>query len=75
MIAQPIIPDTARKILDAIGVPEGNRSLDMSKLGASGYSALLDALPRSMTIAVPPQLFTKIEDAHVADWTQRFGGG
>ncbi|MCF8508990.1 MAG: methionine--tRNA ligase [Hyphomonadaceae bacterium] len=75
VIAQPIIPDTARKILDAIGVPEGNRSLDMSKLGASGYSALLDALPRSMTIAVPPQLFTKIEDAHVADWTQRFGGG
>ena len=75
VIAQPIIPDTARKILDAIGVPEGNRSLDMSKLGASGYSALLDALPRSMTITVPPQLFTKIEDAHVADWTQRFGGG
>ena len=75
VIAQPIIPDTARKILDAIGVPEGNRSLDMSKLAASGYSALLDALPRSMTIAVPPQLFTKIEDAHVADWTQRFGGG
>jgi methionyl-tRNA synthetase len=75
IIAQPIIPETAKSILDALGVPEGNRSLDPSKLGAGGYPALLDALPRNMPIAVPPQLFTKIEDTHVADWTARFGGG
>ena len=75
IIAQPIIPETAKKILDALGVPEGNRSLALAKLGAGGYAALLDALPRGMTIAVPPQLFTKIEDAQVADWTARFGGG
>jgi methionyl-tRNA synthetase len=75
IIAQPIIPETARSILDALGVPEGNRSLDPSKLGAGGYPALLDALPRNMPISVPPQLFTKIEDTHVADWTARFGGG
>jgi methionyl-tRNA synthetase len=75
IIAQPIIPETAKSILDALGVPEGNRSLDPSKFGAGGYPALLDALPRNMPIAVPPQLFTKIEDTHVADWTARFGGG
>jgi methionyl-tRNA synthetase len=73
VIAQPIIPETAKKILEALGVPEGNRSLAASKLGAG--AALLDALPRGTTIAVPPQLFSKIEDANVADWTQRFGGG
>jgi methionyl-tRNA synthetase len=75
IIAQPIIPETANKILDALGVPEGNRSLSLAKLGAGGYPALLDALPRTMPINVPPQLFTKIEDAQVADWTARFGGG
>jgi methionyl-tRNA synthetase len=75
IIAQPIIPETASKILDALGVPNGNRSLALAKLGAGGYPALLDALPRSMPINVPPQLFTKIEDAQVADWTARFGGG
>jgi methionyl-tRNA synthetase len=73
VIGQPIIPDTATKILESLGVPEGNRSLATSNLVAG--DALLDALPRGMTIAVPPQLFTKIEDAHVVDWTQRFGGG
>ena len=75
IIAQPIIPETANKILDALGVPEGNRSLSLAKLGTGGYPALLDALPRTMPINVPPQLFTKIEDAQVADWTARFGGG
>ncbi len=75
IIAQPIIPETAKKILDALGVPEGNRSLSPAALGAGGYSALLDALPRGMSISVPPQLFTKIEDAQVAEWTAKFGGG
>jgi len=75
IIAQPIIPETAGKILDAIGVPEGNRSLSLDKLAAGGYPALLDALPRGMNIEVPPQLFSKIEDAQVAEWTARFGGG
>lgn len=75
IIAQPIIPETAKKILDAIGVPEDRRSLDPAKLGAGGFAALLDALPRGMAINVPPQLFSKIEDAQVAEWSARFGGG
>jgi methionyl-tRNA synthetase len=75
VIAQPIIPETAGKILDAIGVPADRRSLDPAKLGAGGFAALLDALPRGMAINVPPQLFSKIEDAQVAEWSARFGGG
>jgi methionyl-tRNA synthetase len=75
IIAQPIIPEAAKNILDAIGVPEVNRSLDLKKIGAAGYTGLLDALPRGMSINVPAQLFTKIEDAQVAEWTAKFGGG
>ena len=75
IIAQPIIPETAKKILDALNIPENNRSLDPKRLGEGGYPALLDALPRGMPITVPPQLFTKIEDVQVAEWTARFGGG
>jgi len=75
LIAQPIIPDTAEKILAALNVPTDNRGLDLKKLGAGGYAKLLDALPRAMPIAVPPQLFTKIEDTQIAEWKARFGGG
>jgi len=75
IIAQPIIPETAKTMLEAIGVPDGNRSLAASRLGAGGYAGLLDALPRGLPIKAPPQLFSKIEDAQVADWTARFGGG
>jgi len=55
-------------------VPKDKRGLDLKKLAAGGYAKLLDALPRSMPIAVPPQLFTKIEDTQIADWKARFGG-
>jgi methionyl-tRNA synthetase len=75
VIAQPIIPETAKKILDALNIPEDRRGLDLAKLGQGGYPALLDALPRTMPISLPPQLFTKIEDAQVAEWTTKFGGG
>jgi methionyl-tRNA synthetase len=75
IIAQPILPETAKKILDAIGVPEDRRSLKPVNVGTGDYAALLSVLPVNMPINVPPQLFTKIEDAQVADWTARFGGG
>jgi len=75
VIAQPIIPTAAKSILDSIGVPDQFRSMNPARLGEGGYAGLLDALPRGMPISVPPQLFTKIEDAQVAEWTARFGGG
>ena len=35
---------------------------------------LLDSLPRGRPVAAQGVLFTKIEDAQVAEWSERFGG-
>ncbi len=69
IIAQPLIPDAAAKILDAIGVPEENRSWDFGDV-----ADLLDALPHGLAVTPPELLFTKIEDEQVAQWTEQFGG-
>lgn len=70
ILCQPIIPEAAKKILDAIGVPEENRSF---KFG-DDYAGLLDALPHGHEISPPDVLFAKIEDAQVEAWTEQFGG-
>ncbi|WP_416878985.1 methionine--tRNA ligase [Litorimonas sp.] len=70
IIAQPVIPDAAGKILDAIGVPEDRRSWNFGEV-----KDLLDALPIGHTVAAPELLFSKIEEESVAEWTERFGGG
>nr|WP_321441606.1 methionine--tRNA ligase [uncultured Hyphomonas sp.] len=72
IIAQPIIPGAAKKILDALGIPEENRNFPAAD---ADFAALLDALPRGMAISPPDVLFQKIEDAQVEEWTERFGGG
>lgn len=69
IIAQPIIPDAAKSILDALGIPDGNRRWPYPE----GHG-LLDALPRGLAISSPDVLFTKIEDAQVEEWTARFSG-
>ena len=70
ILAQPFIPTAAAKILDALGIPEENR-----KMPKPDDENLLDALPHGMEISPPDVLFSKIEDAQVAEWTERFGGG
>ena len=69
ILAQPILPNTAAKILDTLGIPEGNRN--WPKASDKG---LLDALPHGMPISAPSVLFSKIEDEHIAEWTAKFGG-
>ncbi|MFW5660704.1 MAG: class I tRNA ligase family protein, partial [Oceanicaulis sp.] len=69
IVAQPVIPEAAGKILDALGVPDQNRSWP-----SGPAKDLLDALPRGLAFKAPPILFKKIEDEQVADWTARFGG-
>lgn len=69
IIAQPIIPGAAAKILDALGIPDGNRTWPLAS-----DDGLRDALPRGHTIAPPDVLFQKIEDEQVAAWTEQFGG-
>nr|WP_321358950.1 methionine--tRNA ligase [uncultured Hyphomonas sp.] len=72
IIAQPIIPGAAKKILDALNIPEENRNFPAAD---TDFAGLLDALPHGMAISPPDVLFQKIEDAQVAEWTERFGGG
>tara|TARA_B100000949_G_scaffold147088_1_gene129214 strand:+ start:446 stop:2197 length:1752 start_codon:yes stop_codon:yes gene_type:complete len=72
IIAQPIIPEAAAMILDALGVPEDRRTLAADALG--DIPALLNALPQGHEISPPDVLFRKIEDEQVAEWTKRFGG-
>ena len=72
IIAQPIIPEAAAMILDALGVPEDRRTL--SEVAFADIPTLLDALPRGHEISPPDVLFRKIEDEQVAEWTERFGG-
>ena len=69
IIAQPLIPTTAKAILDTLGIPEGNRNWPNPT-----DTTLLDALPHDMAITAPPVLFQKIVDDMVAEWTEKFGG-
>ena len=69
ILAQPILPNTAAKILDTLGIPEDNRNWPQAS-----DKGLLDALPHGMPITAPPVLFSKIEDEHIAEWTEKFGG-
>ncbi|MEQ1618073.1 MAG: methionine--tRNA ligase [Terricaulis sp.] len=68
ILAQPFIPDAAKTVLDAMGVPEKNRMWPLAS-----DKGLLDALPRGLVFSPPEVLFKKIEDADVAAWAERFG--
>ncbi|MEE9347124.1 MAG: methionine--tRNA ligase [Robiginitomaculum sp.] len=72
IIAQPIIPDAAEKILDAMAIPQQNRTWEFGDTDA--IAGLIDALPRGLGISAPDVLFTKIESDDVEAWTARFGG-
>ena len=72
IIAQPIIPDAAEKILTAMNIPEGNRTWNFG--GADDIAKLVDALPIGLDISAPDVLFTKIEDSDIEGWAERFGG-
>ena len=69
VIAQPIIPDAAAKILDALNIPEANRTWRFGDI-----AGIIDALPHGHPVSAPDVLFTKIEDDDVTAWTERFGG-
>jgi methionyl-tRNA synthetase len=70
ILAQPFVPVAASAILDAIGVPIKNRMWPLAS-----DPLILNALPIDLAIHAPELLFTKIEDADIAAWTERFGGG
>ena len=68
IIAQPVIPRAAAKVLDALGVPESKRHWP-----DTGGTGLPELLPAGQAFKVPEVLFTKITDEEVAEWGARFG--
>ncbi len=65
-LAAPILPFTAPKIAASVGVD------DLSWPGAD--ADLLNVLPAGGKVEPQGVLFAKIEDAQVAEWSERFGG-
>ncbi|PHS77354.1 MAG: methionine--tRNA ligase [Robiginitomaculum sp.] len=75
ILAQPIVPDAAEKILDAMNIPTDKRTWNFGKGDwKEQVKAILDALPHGLEISAPDVLFAKIEDADVEEWKQRFRG-
>ncbi len=68
IIAQPVIPGAAAKVLDAMGVPEENHLWPDAE-----DAGLLNALPIGLKFTPPEVLFSKITDDEVAEWGERFG--
>jgi methionyl-tRNA synthetase len=72
LIALPFIPDSAETILQALKVEAS--SLRWPSAQDAARADWLDCIPRGASIAPPPLLFRKIEDADVAAWVAQFGG-
>jgi len=73
VIAQPIIPDAAEKILDALNIPKQHRTWIFGD--AERIAGSIDVLPHGHEITAPDVLFTKIEDEDITAWSKKFGGG
>lgn len=69
-VAAPFVPDAASRILAAFG-----RTLQDAAWPAGPAAQLLDRLAPGRSVTAPDVLFRKIEDADIALWTERFGGG
>lgn len=65
-LAAPILPFTAPRIAASVG------STDLSWPDAG--ADLLNTLPVGGKVEAQGVLFAKIEDAQVAEWSERFGG-
>ena len=73
IIAQPIIPDAAEKILSAMNIPMANRSWAFGD--GDDIADLINVLPEGHEITAPDVLFSKIEESDIEAWAARFGGG
>ena len=65
-LAAPVIPFSAEKIAASVGATDLSWPLVDENL--------FSAVPSSRAVAHQGVLFAKIEDAQVAEWTERFGG-
>ena len=65
-VTAPFMPEAAGRIAATVG------ATDLSWPDAE--EDLLNLIPAGQTVAAAQVLFAKIEDAQVAEWTERFGG-
>ncbi|MCI4664890.1 MAG: methionine--tRNA ligase [Neomegalonema sp.] len=70
LISRPFIPDASAALLKALKLPE-----DAAQEWPAGAEAALSALPAGHAFDVPDNLFGKLDDAQVAEWKAKFGGG
>ena len=68
-ICAPVLPFTAEIICEAIGEPYPG------EWPGTDARAELSRLEPGRPVRAPEVLFRKVEDAQVAEWTERFGGG
>ena len=67
-ISAPVIPFTAETMAQALGEPyPGDWPSTDARLE-------LARLPAGRKVTTPPVLFQKLEDAQIAEWTERFAG-
>jgi len=67
-MAAPVIPFASETVLLALGEPYP------PAWPGPDIAVELAKVPAGRKIAAPPVLFKKIEDAQIAEWTERFGG-
>ncbi len=68
-LAQPVIPSAARSIAEALGMPFPDT------WPGEDMAAELSRLDPGHPVRAPEVLFRKIDEAQLADWASRFGGG
>ena len=68
-LSQPFIPATAAVIAGGVGDTDA-----LAAWPTGDAAAELARLPAGRPVKAPEVLFKKIEDAQVAEWTERFGG-
>jgi len=66
-VSEPFIPFAAAKIAQGVGEPFPGRWPEPGV-------PLFQSLPPGRAVAAPDVLFRKVEDAQVAEWSERFGG-
>jgi methionyl-tRNA synthetase len=67
-ISAPILPFTAEAIANAVGEPYP------AAWPSDDAKAELSRIEAGRSVKAPEVLFKKVEDAQVAEWTERFGG-
>ncbi|MBP7704457.1 MAG: methionine--tRNA ligase [Caulobacter sp.] len=67
-VSAPFVPFAAEKIGEAFGQPWP------PTWPTADARAELDRLEPGQAVGVPPVLFGKIDDAQIAEWSERFGG-